>query len=106
MVSVTFIQPDGSARTVAGSAGTSVMETAMHGDIPGVPADCGGVLACATCHVHVAADWMDKVGTASGAEAEMLDLAIGTDDRSRLCCQIILSDDLDGLTVMVAGDQY
>ena len=71
-----------------------------HG-VPGIAADCGGACACATCHVHVDPEWIDRVGRASGVEADMLELASELADTSRLSCQIDLRPELNGLRVSV-----
>jgi len=82
------------------------MEVAKANGIPGIDADCGGACSCATCHVYVDANWIDKVGTPSENEAELLELVVNPDDTSRLSCQIVISDDLDGLIVRIPESQY
>ncbi|GAA0881180.1 2Fe-2S iron-sulfur cluster-binding protein [Algoriphagus jejuensis] len=101
MAKITFITADGSSRAVEGHTG-SVMELAVSHGIPGIDGDCGGVCSCATCHVHVAPEDLDKTGQASEIEKDMLELADGADEFSRLCCQISLSEDLDGIQLRVA----
>lgn len=98
MPKITFIDRDGEAQTYDAPEGLSVLEVAhRHGiDIEGA---CEGSLACSTCHVVVEPEWFDKLSEASEDEEDMLDLAFGLTKTSRLGCQIILSDDLDGLTV-------
>ncbi|MDC2890733.1 2Fe-2S iron-sulfur cluster-binding protein [Psychrosphaera algicola] len=68
-----------------------------------IDGDCGGVCSCATCHVHVAAQDMAKTGTASEIESDMLELDDNVNEYSRLCCQIDISDDIDGITLKVVG---
>lgn len=98
MPSMTFIERDGTRRTVDAPVGLSVLEIAhKHGvDIEGA---CEGSLACSTCHVIVDADWFAKLKKASEDEEDMLDLAFGLEKTSRLGCQIVMSAALDGLVV-------
>jgi ferredoxin, 2Fe-2S len=98
MPKMTFIERDGTRREVDAPLGLSVLEIAhKHGiDIEGA---CEGSLACSTCHVIVDAEWFDLLKEASEDEEDMLDLAFGLTQTSRLGCQIIMTEDLDGLTV-------
>jgi len=98
MPSMTFIERDGTRRTVDAPVGLSVLEIAhKHGvDIEGA---CEGSLACSTCHVIVDAEWFARLAAASEDEEDMLDLAFGLEKTSRLGCQIVMSPALDGLTV-------
>ncbi len=103
---VTFIQPDGTETTVNANSGDSVMQTALNAGVDGIVAECGGSMACATCHVYVADEWVSKAGNRSESEEDMLDCAMSEmRDTSRLSCQIKLSDDLDGLRVHIAPEQ-
>lgn len=101
---VTFVEPDGTVREIGdANEGLSLMEIAKRNDIVGIMADCGGSCACATCHVYVDPDWMEKVGPPDDVEAAMLDMV--TDvlrENSRLSCQIRLTQALDGIRVEVA----
>ena len=85
--------------------GLSVMEGAVQNDIPGIDADCGGGMACATCHVYVDENWLDKLPKKEDGEEDMLDMAFEPKKNSRLSCQIIISDELDGLTVNIPSKQ-
>ena len=98
MPKMTFIERDGTRREVDAPLGLSVLEIAhKHGvDIEGA---CEGSLACSTCHVIVEPDWYELLKEASEDEEDMLDLAFGLTQTSRLGCQIIMTDELDGLTV-------
>ena len=98
MPSMIFIERDGTRREVDAPKGLSVLEIAhKHGvDIEGA---CEGSLACSTCHVIVEADWFPRLGTPTEDEEDMLDLAFGLERTSRLGCQIVMSDALDGLVV-------
>jgi len=105
MALIKFISPDGSTSSVSIASGISIMEGAVRGGIDGIDADCGGALACATCHVHVAEEWMAKLPAPSKDEQEMLEYAVERDGTSRLSCQIIVEDGLEGLTVRVPATQ-
>ncbi len=98
MPKMTFIERDGTRKEVDASNGLSVLEIAhRHGvDIEGA---CEGSLACSTCHVIVEPDWYEALKAATEDEEDMLDLAFGLSQTSRLGCQIIMCDELDGLTV-------
>lgn len=99
MANITFIDAHGVSRTVEGESGATVMEVAVRNGVPGIEAECGGACACATCHVYVEEVWMEKVGQAQPMEEDMLDFAFDVRPNSRLCCQIKVTDELDGLTV-------
>ena len=99
MAKITYIEFNGNSHTVEVANGLTVMEGAVQNDIPGIDADCGGGMACATCHVYVKDDWFDKTNKKNEGEDDMLDQAYEPKKNSRLSCQIIVSDDLDGLVV-------
>jgi len=99
MVKITFIDKTGTARTVEGEVGATVMETAIKNDVPGIEAECGGACACSTCHVYIEEDWRVRVGEPSPMEEDMLDFAFEVKPNSRLSCQIKVSEELQGLTV-------
>ena len=99
MAKITYIEHNGTNHTVDVQNGLTVMEGAVQNNIPGIDADCGGGMACATCHVYVKEDWFDKINKKSEGEDDMLDQAYEPRKNSRLSCQIIVSDDLDGLVV-------
>jgi ferredoxin, 2Fe-2S len=105
MPKITYIDPDGASHTVDAEIGATVMETALRNDVPGIIASCGGSCACATCHVHVDPAWMAIVGPRSSEEEGMLDSAVDVDETSRLSCQIVVSEELDGLKVRIAAQQ-
>ncbi|TAN55737.1 MAG: 2Fe-2S iron-sulfur cluster binding domain-containing protein [Magnetospirillum sp.] len=98
MPKLTFIAPDGTRKEVEAAEGLSVLEVAHRNKIE-LEGACEGSLACSTCHVVVAKDWYDKLAPATEDEEDMLDLAFGLTSTSRLGCQIIMSKELDGLTV-------
>ncbi len=97
MVKITFIDAEGSARTVEGEIGSTVMETAIKHGVPGIEAECGGACACSTCHVYIDEAWREKVGAPSPMEEDMLDFAFGIQPNSRLSCQIKVVEEFDGL---------
>ncbi len=99
MVKITYIDPQGTARTVEAEVGSTVMETALRNGIPGIEAECGGACACATCHVYVDEAWREKTGEPSPMEQDMLDFGYDVRANSRLSCQIKVREDLDGLVV-------
>ena len=96
---ITYIEKDGNSKTIEVANGLSVMEGAVQNDINGIDADCGGGMACATCHVYVKEEWLDKIPKKEDGEEDMLDMAYEPKKNSRLSCQIIVTDDLDGLVV-------
>ena len=106
MIKITFVDSDGTTRTVDAEEGSTVMETAIQNDVPGIVAECGGACACATCHVYVEPDWMERVGPRNEMEEDMLDFAFDVRDNSRLSCQIKITEALDGLTVKVPEKQF
>ncbi|KQQ23494.1 2Fe-2S ferredoxin [Methylobacterium sp. Leaf123] len=105
MPKITFVDHAGTARTIDGEVGSTVMETAIRNNVPGIDAECGGACACATCHVYVDGEWADKVGPAEPMEQDMLDFASDVRATSRLCCQIRVTAELDGLTVTTPARQ-
>jgi 2Fe-2S ferredoxin len=107
MATISFILKDGSIRSLtADEDDTTVMHVAVRADLPGLPADCGGQLACATCMVDVAAEWIARVGPAGPDEADMISDAIGSVPAGRrLCCQIAVTEALDGLVVRLPEKQ-
>lgn len=106
MPKITFIDFEGTERSVDANVGDSVMEAATTNDLPGIDADCGGACACATCHVYVHEDWTDIVGKPEELEAEMLDVAEEVKDNSRLSCQIKVTEEMHGLVVVTPESQF
>ena len=92
---------DGADHTIPALAGWRVMEIIRDAGLP-INAECGGCCSCATCHVYVDADWQDKLADPHDEEVDMLDEAFDVEDNSRLSCQIIMRDDLNGLKVTLA----
>ncbi|MEP2723005.1 2Fe-2S iron-sulfur cluster-binding protein [Roseibium sp.] len=108
MIKVTFVSSKGTRREVEVAEGETAREAALFNDVPGIDGDCGGVCACATCHVHVDPAWIDKVGrlTDDSMESDLLQFAEGTSRYSRLACQIPIIPALDGLVLHVPEQQY
>lgn len=106
MPKITFIDYQGTQRSVEATNGDSVMEAATQNDVDGIDADCGGACACATCHVYVHGDWLSVVGKPGDLEADMLEVAEGVEANSRLACQISVSDEMEGLVVITPESQY
>ena len=105
MPKIIYIDNKENSKTIEVEKGLSVMEGAIQNDIPGIDADCGGSMACATCHVYVEDKWLDKLPKAEEAEVDMIDMAHEPKKNSRLSCQIIITDELDGLTVITPEKQ-
>ncbi len=105
MASITFIEHNGTSHAVDIPDGTSLMQGATSHNVPGIEADCGGAMTCATCRVCVPADWMDRTGAVSEHEAQMLEFSGQGGENVRLSCQIIASPELDGLCVTLPESQ-
>ena len=105
MPKITYIDKLNNSKTIDVDNGLSVMEGAIQNSIPGIDADCGGSMACATCHVYVQEKWLDLIPKAEDAEIDMIDMAYEPKKNSRLSCQIIISDELDGLTITTPEKQ-
>ena len=99
MVKITFVDQDGTQYPVDADPGVNLMETAVRNGIAAIEGECGGVCACATCHIYVPEEWRSLTGSVGEDEHEMLELAIDPDDRSRLGCQILVSMEMDGMTI-------
>jgi len=99
MPKINYIEHTGKLHTIEVPNGLSVMEGAVQNNIPGIDADCGGSMACATCHVYVKEEWFDKINKKSEGEDDMLDQAFEPNKFSRLSCQISVSNEIDGLVV-------
>ncbi len=105
MSKITYKDFQGNTKTIQVENGLSVMEGAIQNEIPGIDADCGGSMACATCHVYVDDKWFEKIPKAEEAEVDMIDMAFEPKKNSRLSCQIIVSEELDGLEVTTPEKQ-
>ena len=105
MAKIKFTTHDNQKFEVDIQNGLTVMEGAVQNDIPGIDADCGGGMACATCHVYVTEDWFNKLPKKEDGEEDMLDMAFEPKTNSRLSCQIVVSDEIDGLEVKIPSKQ-
>ena len=105
MPKITYKDFRGDTKTIEVENGLTVMEGAIQNEIPGIDADCGGSMACATCHVYVKEEWFNKLPKKEDGEEDMLDMAFEPKKNSRLSCQLIVSDQLDGLLVNLPEKQ-
>jgi len=105
MTKITYQDDQGNSKTIDVENGLTVMEGAIQNDVPGIDADCGGSMACATCHVYVEEKWLNKIPKAEEAEIDMIDMAYDPKKNSRLSCQLIVTDELDGLKVTTPAKQ-
>ena len=105
MAKITYVESNKKIHTIEVANGLSVMEGAVQNNIPGIDADCGGSMACATCHVYVKEEWFDKLPKKEDGEEDMLDMAYEPNKFSRLSCQLTVSDELDGLVVKLPEKQ-
>ena len=105
MPKITYIDSIGNKKTLDVANGLSIMEGAVQNNIPGIDADCGGGMACATCHVYVKEEWFNKLSKPEEGEKDMLDVAYEPKKNSRLSCQITVSDEIDGLVITTPEKQ-
>jgi len=103
---VTYVEANGTEHTVQVPAGISLMQGALDNLIPGIEGDCGGLCACATCHVYIPDGWTEPCGQPDELEINVMDFAFDVRDNSRLSCQIQMSAELDGIRVEIAERQY
>ena len=99
MAKITYIEHSGKSHTIEVQNGLTVMEAAVQNNISGIDADCGGSMACATCHVYVKEEWFNKLPKKEDGGEDMLDMAYEPRKFSRLSCQLIVSDELEGLVI-------
>tara|TARA_B100000315_G_scaffold143783_1_gene132817 strand:+ start:9826 stop:10155 length:330 start_codon:yes stop_codon:yes gene_type:complete len=105
MAKITFIDPSGNSTEVDAPIGKSVMEIAQTNNLD-IEGACEGSLACSTCHVIISTEWYDKLSSVAEEEEDMLDLAHGLTRTSRLCCQIDMTEELDGLVVTLPAETH
>ena len=105
MPKITYITHDKQNHTIDVQNGLTVMEGAIQNNITGIDADCGGSMACATCHVYVKEEWFNKLPNKEDGEEDMLDMAFEPKKNSRLSCQLVVSDEIDGLIVNIPSKQ-
>ncbi len=106
MAKITYVLADGTRRDIDASSGASIMETAIRNNVKGIDAECGGCLSCATCHVYVDDTWFAKLPAPEPDEADMLGfVASERKPTSRLSCQLVMNEALDGIVVQVPPAQ-
>jgi ferredoxin, 2Fe-2S len=105
MPTLTIIEFSGKEHRLDVPEGKSVMQAAVDSLIPGIMADCGGSCSCATCHCYVEAVWQDRLPAPGSAEKEMLDCALDPQPNSRLCCQLLMTAQSDGLVIRLPRSQ-
>ena len=105
MPKITYIDSTGNSKIIDVENGLSVMEGAIQNNVAGIDADCGGGMACATCHVYVKEDWFNRLPKKENGEEDMIDMAYEPNKFSRLSCQITVSDQTDGLIVQLPKKQ-
>ena len=105
MPKITYIEHSGKSHTIEVQNGLTVMEAAVQNNISGIDADCGGSMACATCHVYVKEEWFNKLPKKEDGEEDMIDMAYEPNKFSRLSCQLTVSDELEGLVVNLPAKQ-
>ena len=105
MAKITYIEHSGKSHTIEVQNGLTVMEGAVQNNVPGIDADCGGSMACATCHVYVKEEWFNKLPKKEDGEEDMLDMAYEPNKFSRLSCQLTVSDELEGVIVNLPEKQ-
>ncbi len=103
---VTFIEHNGRRHQVEAMVDLSLMRAAVDNDVPGIDADCGGLCACATCHVYVQEPWLEQLSSPGAMEQEMLGFTAEQKPNSRLACRITITDALDGLVVCMPDGQH
>ncbi len=106
MPRITYVEINGTEHEVEVANGQTLMEGAINHMVPGIEGDCGGLCACATCHVYIPEEWRKSCGEAEELEQNILDFAFDVQDNSRLCCQVTVSDELEGMRVLMPERQY
>lgn len=106
MALVTYINHDGASHEIEVRAGTTVMQAAVDNMIDGIVAECGGSCSCATCHCYVDEAWVNRIPPASGMEKDMLECVLEPQPNSRLSCQIVVTQALDGLVIRLPESQF
>ena len=105
MVKIVYVDVAGAQKEVAAEPGATLMTAAVRGGVVAIEGECGGTMACATCHLHVPDEWREVTGAASPGEREMLECANDVDEGSRLGCQIVVSERMDGMIVFTPSSQ-
>ena len=105
MVRIIYVEHGGAEHEVNAEPGVSLMEAAVKNGVVAIEGECGGACACATCHVFIPAEWQAITGTITDDERDMLEFGVDVDDRSRLGCQIKITAEMDGITVLTPRSQ-
>jgi 2Fe-2S ferredoxin len=106
MPKITFVSHDGNPQDVNVTSGTTVMQAAIDNGIDSIVAECGGACSCATCHVYVDDAWAQKVPAVGDVEKDMIECVLEPQENSRLSCQVVVDDSLDGLVVRLPEKQF
>lgn len=105
MAKITFIEPNGTQKIIDAMEGHSLMDAAVRNGVKGIQAECGGACSCATCHGYIENNGIEKVGQAEGDELDMLEFASAVQANSRLCCQVKITADLEGIIIRLPQTQ-
>lgn len=105
MTQIVFVEADGKRTNAEARPGMSVMQVAVAAGVAGIVAECGGAMACGTCHCRIDPNWADRLPDPSDDERDMLDFVIDPSETSRLSCQIKVTPVLDGLVIIVPSTQ-
>ncbi|MEQ5837288.1 2Fe-2S iron-sulfur cluster-binding protein [Marinobacter sp. NFXS9] len=106
MPQITFVAHDGSAFDVEAAVGSNLMQTALANGIDGILGECGGACSCATCHCYLDSNVYEKIPEPSSMERDMLDCVVDLEPTSRLGCQVVVTEDMDGMRVRMPESQY
>lgn len=106
MTKVIFIDHKGNSQEIQADSGSNVMQAAVDNMIDGILGDCGGSCSCATCHCYVDEQWINRIAPPSDMENDLLPCVQSPTDKSRLSCQIIITDELDGMVIRLPESQY
>ncbi|MES2258439.1 MAG: 2Fe-2S iron-sulfur cluster-binding protein [Pseudomonadota bacterium] len=102
---ITFIEHDGTEHAVAATTGQTVMQAAVDNLIPSILGQCGGDCTCGTCHCYVDGEWADRIAAAADDEKAMLEFTLGVQQTSRLSCQIVVSEQIEGIVLRLPQSQ-
>jgi 2Fe-2S ferredoxin len=105
MPRITFITHDGNEHVVDAPCGQTVMQAAVDNLVPGILGQCGGDCTCGTCHCYLGGDWPRRIAPPSDDERAMLDFTLGVQENSRLSCQLLVSEQLDGIVLRLPESQ-
>lgn len=106
MPTIIYIEANGTEHEVDVPVGTSIMQGAVNHLVPGIEGDCGGLCACGTCHVYVPEEWQTLCGEVDELEQGMLEFAFDVNESSRLSCQISVTEDMEGMRILMPARQY